>query len=256
MFRALLVLILAIGHFVTSNVSRVAGYGTPLDRAVNTGVPPPEQPAGWAFAIWGLIFSLALLYAARQILPSRRDSALYQAIGWPVVLAFLACNGWMLWAQLVGNDAVLLALMWVFWVFAIIVFFRALAMRPMLDRFDSIVTLPLFGILGGWLSAAALVNTVSWLRVANLLPPGLSLSLSAAAAMVAIAVLSLLVLRRAHGYFWFGATTLWALGGIAYANLYFVPNREIAILAIGLALLVVAMLAWPRRPVSARGRLA
>lgn len=92
MLRALLVLVFAIGHFVTSNLQRVAGIGAPLDRAVNSGTPPPEQPAGWAFAIWGLIFSLALIYAARQVLPRYRDAALYQAIGWPAALTFLAAN--------------------------------------------------------------------------------------------------------------------------------------------------------------------
>jgi hypothetical protein len=249
MLRALLVLVLAVGNFVTSNLARVAGIGIPLDRAVNSGTPPPEQPAGWAFVIWGLIFSLMLLYGIRQALPAWRNTSLYQSIGWPAVGALLMCNAWMVSAQLYGNTGALLVIMWLFWVLTVMAFFRVLAMRPLLDRFDSIVTLPGFAILAGWLSAAACVNTVSWLRVSKMLPPMFTLSLSAAATIVVIGVLSLLVLQRARGYVWYGVTTLWALSGIAYANLYDQPNRDIAILAVGLALIVVATLLWQRRPV-------
>jgi hypothetical protein len=67
--------------------------------------------------------------------------------------------------------------------------------------------------------------------------------------MVFTAGLSVFLLRRAGGYFWYGATTLWALGGIAYANLYDLPNRGIAALAAGLAVLIVAALVWPVRRV-------
>jgi hypothetical protein len=249
MTRALFVLLFAVGNFVTSNLVRLTGVGTPLDRAVNSGVPPPEQPAGWAFAIWGLIFTLALLYAIRQILPSRRDTALYQAIGWPAAIALLMSNAWMVIAQYYGNTGPLLATMWLYWAFAVIAFFRALAMRPRLDRFDSIVTLPLFAILAGWLSAAAWLNTVGYLRVVNLLPSGLTATLAAAVTMVVLASMSILVLLRARGYVWFGLTTLWALAGIAYGNLYGSTNREIATLAIGLALIVAALLIWQRRPI-------
>lgn len=155
----------------------------------------------------------------------------------------------MVLAQLTGNTGSLLATMWVYWVCTVIAFFRALSMRALLDRFDSIVTLPLFGILCGWLSAAAWVNTIAFLRVSAALPPSMTLTVSAALTIAAIGALSLLVLRRARGYFWFGATTLWALSGIASANIYDQPNRDIAMLSIGFALVVVAMLLWQRRPV-------
>ena len=56
-------------------------------------------------------------------------------------------------------------------------------------------------------------------------------------------------MRRAHGYLWLGLTTVWALGGVAHANIYLRPNSEIAMLAIGLALIIVAMLIWQRRPI-------
>jgi hypothetical protein len=153
----------------------------------------------------------------------------------------------MVLAQLSGNTAPLLVTMWLLWAFTVTAFFRALDLRPTLDRFDGIVTLPLFAIFSGWISAAAWVNTVSWLRVVGAVPSTIALPLSAGITIVLIGGLSLLLLRRAGGYVWYGAATLWALVGIAYANVYDVPNRGIAALAVVLAVLVIGLLLWSRR---------
>jgi hypothetical protein len=248
MLRSLLVLLFAIGHFIAPQAARFAGFGLPLDRAVNTGVPPPEQPTGPTFAIWGVIFTLALLFAIRQSMPNWRDSALYQSIGWSAVFAFGANCAWMLIAQFQGNGPALVAAIWIIWVFAARAFFRALSMRPVLETFDRTITLPLFGMLTAWLSAAAILNTASYLRLIKAVPPALTPTLYAALILVAIALLSLAVLRRAGGYLPVAATTLWALGGIAYANYFNKFDRNMVMLACGLMLLVVAALAWQKRP--------
>lgn len=251
MLRALLVLLFAIGQFAAPQAARFVGFGLPLDRAVNTGVPPPEQPTGFSFSIWGVIFGLSLVFAIRQAMPTWRDSALYQSIGWSAALAFLFNCLWMLIAQFQGNGSVLVASIWVIWVFAARAFFRTLAMRPVLDGFDRFVTLPLFGMLTAWLSAATVLNTASYLRLIKVVPPALTPTLYAALILVVMAVLSLAVLRRAGGYLPVAATTLWALGGVAYANYYDKFDRNLVMLACGLMLLVVAALAWQKRPAQA-----
>jgi hypothetical protein len=248
MLRSLLVLLFAIGHFVAPQAARFAGFGLPLDKAVNTGVPPPEQPTGFTFAIWGVIFALALLFAIRQAMPTWRDSALYQSIGWSAVVAFAANCAWMLVAQFQGNGPALVGTIWVIWVFAARAFFRTLSMRPVLESFDRYLTLPLFGILTAWLSAAAVLNTASYLRLIKVVPPALTPTLYAALVLVVIAVLSLAVLRRAGGYLPAAVTTLWALGGVAYANYFDKFDRNMVMLACGLMLIVVAALAWQKRP--------
>ena len=122
-------------------------------------------------------------------------------------------------------------------------------MRPTLDGFDRVVTMPLFALYTGWLAAAAWLNTGSVLKLLGIVPPTFSPVIYAALLLLAIAALSLVLLRRAHGYLWLGLTTVWALGGVAHANIYLRPNSEIAMLAIGLALIIVAMLIWQRRPI-------
>jgi hypothetical protein len=249
MFRALLVLVLAIAQIIAPQATRIAGFGTPIADVGGSPLPGPEQPSGYAFAIWGLIFTLAILFALRQLMASRRNTALYQAIGAPAVVLFGASSAWMLVAQFYGNGLVLVAIIWMMLLAAMRGFFRTLAMRATLDTFDRFVTLPMFAVYTGWLAAAAWLNTGSVLKLYSGIASGMTPSLYAAALLMLIAALSLLILRRAHGYLPLGLTTLWALGGVAHANIVVRPNTQVATLAIGLGLLVVGYLLWQRRPV-------
>ena len=55
-------------------------------------------PAGYVFAIWGLIYIGLLTYAAYQALPAQKDNPRMQATGWWVVLGGLANSMWIfLW---------------------------------------------------------------------------------------------------------------------------------------------------------------
>lgn len=248
MIRAALVLLFAAMQWIVPLTPRLVGYGIPLDRAVNTGVPPPEQPTGATFAIWGVIFTLSVLYGLRQFSGRHREAAAYQAIGWSAAAAFAGSCAWMAVAQFVGNGPALVAIIWLMFVFAARALFRLLAMRSVLDRFDRWITLPLFAALSAWLAAAAVLNTLSYLKLVGVVTPALSPSLAAAGALVVVAVLSSALLARARGYLAVAATTLWALGGVAYANIAERPNREVAVLAVGLALIIVAQAIWLRRP--------
>jgi hypothetical protein len=252
MLRALLVVLLALAQLAAPQASKIAGFGIPIGEVSGGPTPGPEQPSGYAFVIWGVIFALALLFALRQVLPSRRDTALYQNVGFAAVVLFGASCAWMLAAQFYGNGLVLVGLIWLMLFAAARGLFRTLAMRPTLDAFDRYVTLPMFALYTGWLAAAVWLNTGSVLKMRGLVPGFVSPSLYGALLLVLIVALSLLLLRRANGYVPLGLTTLWALGGVAHANLVLRPNTQVASLAIGLALLVVAFLLWQRRPVKVR----
>jgi hypothetical protein len=239
MFRALLVLLFAIGQFIApqaprlvklANLEGLVGIGTPIGDVGGTSPAGPEQPSGYAFAIWGLIFTLALLFAVRQLLPSRRDAALYQTIGGAAVVLFAAASAWMLVAQYYGNGWVLVAIIWLMLFAAARGLYRTL--------------------YTGWLAAAAWLNTGAVLKRYTLVPVAFTPSLYAAVVLLLIAALSLFLLRRANGYLPLAATTIWALGGIAHANIVLRPNTQVATLAIGLALLVIGYLVWQRRPVA------
>jgi len=59
----------------------LAGALVPIGE-IATRFPSLVIPAGYAFAIWGPIFLLGLVYAAYQMLPSRREDPLLRRVGW------------------------------------------------------------------------------------------------------------------------------------------------------------------------------
>ncbi len=58
--------------------------------------PTLLTPAGWAFSIWGLIFTGLVLYAIWQALPRQRTAALPAVLNPPLTLAVLATTAWTL----------------------------------------------------------------------------------------------------------------------------------------------------------------
>jgi len=130
-------------------------------------------PAGYAFAIWGPIFLLLLVYAVYQALPAQRTSPLLRRVGPPIALA---CLGDMLWeilfplrqfvpAQLVivGIPARLLVGVW-----------RLAAQgraHGLVGAERGLVALPL-GLFCGWLTAATLAGLAITLRTLGALPTG------------------------------------------------------------------------------------
>jgi hypothetical protein len=255
MLAALLVIVFAAGQFVVPALPGLLGFGSAIAQATTAG-PAPETPSGPAFGIWGLLFTLSVLYALRQALPSRRETHVYQSIRAAALGAFALSCAWMATAQFYGNGLALVGIIWAMLGCSVIAFRRLLAMRGTLDGFDRWLTLPLFGLLSGWLSAAVMLNTSSWLRLINALPAGWSPSLVAAAVLLAVGALAVVLLQRSNASVWYGAAVLWALGWVVHANIMVRPNREVATLAVGLMLVVVAVLVWSRRPVRQTDRIS
>jgi FtsH-binding integral membrane protein len=251
MLTALLVLVFALGQWVVPQLPRLLGFGQEIARVA--GAPAPETPAGPAFSIWLVIFAGTTLYAARQLRPRHRDTQVYLSIRGPALLAVALACAWMAWAQFVGNGRVLVGIIVAYLLSAIVVFQRLLAMRASLDRFDMFVTLPSFGLLVGWLSAAAWLNTVSWLKLERFIQA--SPTLIAAATLLAIGLTAIVLLRCFSSPVSVAAAQVWALGWVAYANIALRENREIATIAIGLVLIIVALVLWDRRPVRQTDRI-
>ena len=71
-------------------------------------------PAGYVFAIWGIIYIGMIAYTVYQALPAQRENPRMQATGWWVVLGGLAnCASIFLWhyEQFVGTLGAMLILL-------------------------------------------------------------------------------------------------------------------------------------------------
>ncbi|MEM8556772.1 MAG: tryptophan-rich sensory protein [Bacteroidota bacterium] len=76
----------------------LAGAGVLFDTntgEVSNAIPTGVTPAGWAFAIWGVIFAGVLVFAATQARPSARG-ARYDALGVPFVSATVLTGLWQI----------------------------------------------------------------------------------------------------------------------------------------------------------------
>ena len=174
-------------------------------------------PASYAFAIWGAIFLLCLLYAVYQALPANRASPIFQAVGWWSAGAFL-CN--TIWNQIFISRQFVLSQVVIFCglLCAGMAFFRFVqTARPgRLTSIENWVVAPAFGLLFGWLTAANVVGLASVLVANGLAPTGQGAEIGGAALLLfgsAIAFFVVIFSRTDPSSAWvaYGATIIWAL---------------------------------------------
>lgn len=185
---------------------------------------PPVQPAGYAFAIWGVI-CLWLTAGALFGLLRRAEAPDWQPMRAPLCLSLAVGT---IWLPVAVTSAVWAAiLIWVMLAGALIALFRA----PALDRWWAAYPL---GLYTGWLSAAACVAL-------GLVSAGWGFLDAQTAALVFVFLALVLAsavqtaLPRVPSY---AVAVVWALAAIVVQNL--AGNATVAALAAGGAL----VLAW------------
>ena len=91
--RAVVVLLLAVVQILAGPITSLAtGSGV---GGVSDDYSSPVTPAGYAFAIWGLIYLGALAHGAYQVLPSQRRRGVHRRTGWWLVAAFACSTIWI-----------------------------------------------------------------------------------------------------------------------------------------------------------------
>ena len=94
MTRRLIVLATVIFAIAISQIQMFMGWGqTAAEFAADSDTT--LKVAGYAFAIWGVIYAGLLVYAIRQALPQTGESEMINRFGWPSILAFLGIGWWI-----------------------------------------------------------------------------------------------------------------------------------------------------------------
>ncbi|MCB1334389.1 MAG: hypothetical protein KDK26_12230 [Roseivivax sp.] len=165
---------------------------------------PPVQPAGYAFAIWGLIYAWLVLGAGFGLL-RRADDEDWAPMR-PLLFVSLAMGaGWLGVAQL--SPVAATVLIWAMLGTALLALFRA-------GDSDRWVQISPVAVYSGWLTAASCVSIGLLLAGYGWLPGTIS-ALIALSICLAIAVTVQYRLHRAPEY---GLTIIWALVGVIVAN--------------------------------------
>jgi hypothetical protein len=206
-------------------------------------------PAGYVFAIWGLIYLALIAYSIYQALPSQRDNPRQRGTGWLYVLSCVANTAWLfLWhyeyfAWTIVAMVVLLLLL-------IAIYLRLGTGRTGVSVAETWLVRVPFSIYLGWITVATIANATSLLDYLNWDGWGLA-DIWWAVIMLVAAALITAVVGLTRGDLAYVLVIVWALIGIAVKHLD-VPL--IAILAGFLAGFVLGPL-WLGVPL-ARDRMA
>jgi hypothetical protein len=194
---------------------------------------PPVQPAGYAFAIWGVIYGWLILGMGWGLIKALRDGGWHE-MRLALSLSLAMGTGWL--AVAVASPVWASVLIWAMLLSAL----AALFMSPMYDRVWAAYPV---GLYAGWLSGASCVSL-------GLLMAGYGWLDQTTAALICVAFAAGLgtfvqaVLGRAPTY---GLAVIWALVGVVVAN-WSGTFQAVAYVALaGAALVAVPTLAAFRR---------
>ncbi len=200
---ALLTLVVTM-TFVVSPALTDPFSGFRADQLPNPQINPPIQPAGYAFAIWGLIYSWLVVSAVFGIW-KRADDPDWNRARWPLIVSLAVGTPWLA----VANASAVWATVLIFVMAAGAIL--ALLWAPTRDRWWLQVPV---GIYAGWLTAASFVSLGSTAAGYGLLTEALGWAYIGIIAALCVAAI-VLWQRRAPSY---GLTIIWALVGIIIAN--------------------------------------
>lgn len=199
---------------------------TPLLPMIGIGRTIGEQsdsvrtlvtPAGWAFAIWGALYTGTLLFAVFQALPAQRANPLLARLRGPAAAAFLGNALWAACTQGFGLGVVSVAII-LFTLVCLLRTFRTFAAwRSGFSTGERwCAVLPLTA-LASWLTVASIVNIAASLRFHGVLAGG-EAPLVAAGVVVVGGLIAAIALAASRGCPPYALVFLWALSAIGAAG--------------------------------------
>lgn len=192
--------------FVVSPAFTNPFMGFTADQLPYPQIDPPVQPAGYAFAIWGLIYSWLVVSAVFGVWKRRSDAA-WDHVRAPLMISLAVGTPWLA----IANASAVWATITIFIMSAAAIV--ALIRAPKVDSWW--LQAPVV-IYAGWLTAASFVSLGSTAAGYGIALG--SLGWAYLAIILALGV-TLAVIARKPTAPEYGITVIWALIGIIVANL-------------------------------------
>lgn len=235
-----------IGFALTVLVNSLAGSTTLIGGKTTADIsnlnPTLITPAGYVFAIWGVIYILLGVFVIFQELPSEKDRSFQSRIGWLFVLSSVLNITWLFLWQ---NEILSLSVVIMFLLLSSLI---AIYLRlnigknsaPMREKLA--VHMP-FSVYLGWITIATIANVGAFLVSVNWDGFGISQETWAILIIVValLITLAVIVTRKDVAY---ALVIVWALAGIAVnqiANQNIVATAETSA-ATAAVVLVAALL--------------
>jgi len=230
-----------IAFVLTVIVNSLAG-STTLLGGVNTAEisdanPTLITPAGYTFAIWGIIYVLLGLFVVFQALPSQKEKLYQKQIGWLFILSSIINISWLfLWQyELLSLSLILMFLLLV----TLILIYTRLGIGKTKATFqEKIAVHTPFSIYLGWITIATIANVSITLFAINWDGFGIAAETWGILIIIIALLLTLIVttLRKDIAY---GLVVVWALIGIASKQ---TENPNIVTLAQASAVIIILAL--------------
>ncbi|MDZ4840889.1 MAG: hypothetical protein SH859_01920 [Hyphomicrobium aestuarii] len=246
MILRILVLIAAVQQFIFPifvNPFRDGGRGL----ATTTPVPlTPSQiePAGYAFAIWGPIYLLAIAYAVWQLTPSGRADPVTRKIAPYAIIVYAGSSLWLtvvsygpLWASMP-----ILGIMAACASAALIAAVR----MPEPSALRLWLATIAFGLYAGWKTCATFVNIAEVAPGYGFARFGLGVATYGVLSIAVATVVGGAVLLLTRGTLAYAATILWALAAIAISAMRRDQQSAIVVASVGAIIAVVIVTAFAR----------
>lgn len=200
-------------------------------------------PAGYAFAIWGLIYLLLLLfivYQARSLFLKDIEDAFVLKVGWWFVISCIANCAWVI-SWLYGYTGLS-----ILFIFTMLISLIQIVLRNRMELWDAPIGTIVFlwwpfVIYSGWVTVASIANVSAYLVKIGWDGFGIS-SVTWTLIMILIATSINLLVTWRRNMREFALVGAWALIAIAYSNCEVQPL--IAQVGTGAAIVLVLSSGW------------
>jgi hypothetical protein len=203
-------------------------------------------PAGYVFAIWGLIYVGLIAFTIYQALPAQRENPRLRAVGWWIVLGGLANSAWIfLWHY--EQFPLTIVAMLVLLATLIIPYLRLGIGRTSVSRAEMWAVRAPMSVYLGWITVATVANVtelLDYLKWNGLgIAPETWMLIILAAVLVIAAAMNFT--RRDVGY---ALVILWALAGIGFKQAAVAAVATPTWIVFGLVLITLVVALLLRRP--------
>jgi len=240
-----MVAIAIISSIVVNVLANALPINGKLTAEVSDALPDLFAPAGFTFAIWGVIYLLLLVFVAYQardfFKKDEVDMPFLNRIGVFVIIGSIANAAWIfLWhyENILGSLLMMIVLF-----VSLLLIHQKLHKNALQSKAEFWCVWVPFSVYFGWISVASVANVTAWLVSVGWDGFGIAQTTWMILILVVVFVLGVLVLLREADVA-YTLVFVWALFGIAMKRLaddpVFGVQSNIAYLAIAFAVLLVA----------------
>lgn len=197
---------------IINSLSNTSILGAYTVGEISDAYPTFFTPAGYVFAIWGIIYALLLVFSIYQALPKQQNAVFIEKIGLYYVLCSVAN---IIWIVLWVNNYILFStiLMFLLLVSLIIIYHRLDSIGTQMSLRENLAVFLPFSVYLGWITVASIGNVAVTLVSLNWNGWGVSeISWTILMIGIAIGVTLIMILRKRD--IGFSLVLIWALFGI------------------------------------------